>query len=172
MSKLEVQSVKFKKEFTTGNGITLRSYTVMGLLDGDLDMVEMNAKSDATAPKIGETLEVTIEVSQWGKKAKKVQQGNYGGKAHGGYSEDPEKQAMIVRQNSLSNAVTFAIGKLTLEKKPDELTPEYVLLIAEKFAQYSMGKLKPSGVIESMQNMPAEEPYPFEDVEQYDQEEE
>ena len=161
MSKLQVQSCKFKKEFSTAGGLTLRSYVVMGLLDGELDSVEMNAKSDLTAPKVGETIEVTVEETQWGKKAKKVPQNTFPGASRGGHTDDPAKQAMIVRQNALSNAVAFLSAQATVEKKTDDLTIESVLLVAAKFAAFSMGEekpLPPASVIDVVKNTP-----PYED---------
>lgn len=139
MSKLEIQSAKLKKEFTTANG-TMYSYTLIGLLDGEMDSVEMNFKSPANAPLKGDVLEVTVEDTQWGKKAKKVQQNMF----KGGFqprSEDPEKQAMIVRQNALTNAVSFLSTLATLEKDPKVLTTDSVLLIATKFAKFSQGEI-------------------------------
>ncbi len=154
MSKLLVQSCKFKKEFTTGSGIALRSYTVMGLLDGDLDSVEMNAKSDLTAPKVGETIEVTVEETQYGKKAKKVQQNAFQGGSRPAHTDDPAKQAMIVRQNALTNAVAFLSAIGTIEKTSLGLTEENVLLVATKFAAFSQGTPLPASVVDVVKNTP------------------
>lgn len=137
MSQLKVQKADIKKTFDWGN-----VYTVIGELDGELETIEYASKK---APEVGETIEGTVETTQWGKKFKKASTG--GGFRGGSAPRDPEVQRMIVRQNALSNAVQFLIAKSTLEKKPDELTTDNVILIATKFAGFSLGEVKAKPVV-------------------------
>lgn len=161
MSKLVVQSCKFKREFqipdkaNPNTTITLRSYAVMGLLDGELDSVEMTAQSDLTAPKVGETIEVTVEETQYGKKAKKVRQNTFQGPSRSAQPEDPAREARIVRQNSVTNSIVLLSAIATIEKKTDNLTVENVLVVAAKLAAYSMGEqLPPPSVVDVVKNTP------------------
>lgn len=77
----------------------------------------------------GTYLQFKAERSSWG-----------GGSSHSGYVEDPKRQASIIRQNALTNAVAFQQAYATLNKKPESLTSDNVLLVAAKFAKFSEGE--------------------------------
>ncbi len=141
--QLIVSESVFKSSFETKHGGQLHSYRVSGTLDGKPDVVDMSFKDHLNAPKPDDILDVTIEETQWGKKAKKVNVGGFSPLAKP-RQDDPEKQAMIVRQNALGNAVQFFIAKATLEKKPELLETDNILLVATKFAAFSLGELKPT----------------------------
>jgi hypothetical protein len=142
MSTLKIQKVDIKKTFDWG-----KVYTIIGEVDGVLETVEYASKE---APNVGETITGTIEDSPYppGKKFKKERAGFTPG--GGGFrKEDPEKQAMIVRQNALGNAVQHSIAQAQIfmaEKKFDEahqaLEGKTVLVKADTFAKFSLGELK------------------------------
>lgn len=137
MSRLEVQKSTFKKEFETRNG-PLRSYTVIGMLDGELEQVEMNAKSDATAPKAGDILEVTVEDTDYGKKAKKVQQGGYNGSSGGkSYTHKEDSPASDYPYLALKAAVEFGSAKVAAKH---DIDGEKIVGMAKIFEKYLRGK--------------------------------
>lgn len=143
MSTLKVQKVDHKKSFDWGN-----VYAVIGELDGELETVEIGAK-EANAPKVGDILEGTVEDGPYGKKFKKDRPLGFAGRS-GGFAprpEDPEKQKMIVRQNALGNAVTFQAELAKLKKDGDLFTTDNVIMVAQKFARFSLGE---STVIEAL----------------------
>jgi len=58
-------------------------------------------------------------------------------------ADDTERQRMIVRQNALTNAVTFALGNL----KKGEVTTDTVIQIAQEFEYYTSGDLAKDGPV-------------------------
>lgn len=155
MSTLIVEKIELKKSFDWGN-----SYSIIGKLDGELETVDFASKP-IHAPRVGDSIEGTVETTQWGKKFKKQPSGGFKG-PFTPRPEDPEKQKMIVRQNSLGNAIQFLMGAVEHKAKTkDDLTTDNVLLIAEKFAKFSLGELtaKPK-------ELPPEN-HDFDDIEQY-----
>lgn len=99
---------------------------------------EMSQKASTPAPKTGDTLDGTIEDTQYGPKFRKTKQaGGFGGQAY-----NPEREASIIRQNSLTNAVAYCLGKANLMTKEAGLkwlSGKEVLQVATYFARYSKG---------------------------------
>lgn len=177
MSQLKVQSAKLKKEFETQNG-TLYSFMVIGELDGELDTVDMNFKKPENAPKTGEVLEVTVEETQWGKKAKKVQQNTFKGYGGAPRQEDPERQASIIRQSSFKAAALMRSKEadiLIAEKKYDEaheaIKLSTVMDLSNFIVKYVEGKITKAtdvparGIIDVLNEDPLG--HDFDDAEQY-----
>lgn len=136
--KLEIQSVKPREPFTSQYG-TLYPFTLMGLLDGQLDSVSMNFKSPESAPKVGETLEVEVSEGKYGKTAKKAQVNAF---RPGGRS--PEEQDAIMRQNALDRAIQLFGVKSQFMKKEEVLavTDEQLFTKALKYVEfYKSGKV-------------------------------
>lgn len=162
MAKFVVQSVQAKEPFNTQNG-TLYPFNLMGLLDGQLDSVQMNFKKAENCPKIGEEIEGTVETTQYGKKFKKTPstQG-FGGNA-GGRHNDPEVQNAIIRQNALTNAVAYVTAKANLMSKAEGekyMTGKEVLEVANTFASFSAGKINVTKKSEPVTPAMANEVFP------------
>lgn len=154
MSTLKVLKVGEKpKEFESKFG-TMYTWTVQGELDGEPDIVQITTKKREHGLTIGETINGTVEVNQYGTKFKREQQGYQ--PRQGGFTprtEDPEKQAMIVRQNALTNAVQHSIAVANIfvaEKKYKEAHEALAgAVIVEKgsiFARFSLGELRMQGL--------------------------
>ena len=63
---------------------------------------------------------------------------------NGNGRNDPEIQKAIIRQNSLTNAVNYVLGKAQLMSKEDALkyvTGKEVIQVATYFAKYSEGSV-------------------------------
>lgn len=136
MATLNVQKVTLKKELSFGN-----VYTLMGTIDGELDTVEFTTKPQY-APKVGDTLEGTVEDTDYGKKFKKAMAP--GGFNRGG-GRTPEEQDAIMRQH----AVTDAISLMTLIGDKNLATKENAIGLAEYFLVYYKTGKKPQAVTKS-----------------------
>ena len=91
--------------------------------------------------KVGDELEGEWEKTQYGMKFKKAYSGGGGGK-YG--KNNPETQAQIIRQNSLTNAVAYCTAKANLMKKEDGekyLSGKGIIQVATYFSKYSLGKI-------------------------------
>ncbi len=140
-------------EFTGAYGKMLK-YNVM--FEGEQSAVELNQKPDTPAPVVGATLEGEIKTDKWGRKFKKAQQGYSGSNG----KSDPQTQAQIIRQNSLTNAVAFVLGKAQhMDKKEaiDYISGKKVVQVATFFARYSKGEETVVTVNEDKQSV-AEQP--------------
>lgn len=153
MSTLNVQKVTLKKELDFGN-----VYVVMGTIDGELETVEITTKSQ-NAPKIGDTIEGTVEDTQYGKRFKKTP--SAGGYRSGGRS--PEEQDAIMRQH----AVTDSLSLMSIIGDKKLATKENALKLAEYFLiYYKTGKApvthnpESESVIDTISE-PSEEEIPF-----------
>lgn len=147
------------REWESQNGPML-TYYLNGLLDDVEEPVQINtSKAKAKVPYVGEVIECTVSKDdpKFGKTIKRVQSaftpqsGGQSGAKWGGSprQDDPEKQRMIVRQNSLGNAINHSIAKAQLymaEKKYEQahmvLDGAKILIKAETFAKFSLGDLK------------------------------
>lgn len=136
-------------------GREMLTYSLLGKLDGEIENVQITtSKAKAKIPFLGEKIEceVSKDDPKYGKTIKRTSTGFVGG--FKGHPEDPEKQKMIVRQNALGNAVQFLIATVnTGAKAKEELTTENVLLIATKFAAFSMGELQPKPPVRDAQQI-------------------
>lgn len=119
--KLQVQSVKPKQPFTNDYG-TMYPFTIMGLLDGDLDSVDMNFKSESGAPKVGETLDVEVTDGKYGKKAKKIS--TFGGTKSGAPASTPANNRSFALSYAKDIVVAQLAGKEKIEK-PVSTTIQY-----------------------------------------------
>lgn len=101
------------------------------------ETAQLSQKQTTPAPKVGDILEGTIEQTKYGPKFKKAQKDGFNGR------QDPETRKEIIRQNSLTNAVTYMVAKANLMDKKEALkflSGKSVLQTATYFAGYSNGK--------------------------------
>lgn len=159
MSKLIVQSVQAKEPFNMANG-QLYPFRLMGLLDGQLDAVDMNFKSPENAPKVNDELEITVETTPYGKKGKKVSPA-FGG-ARGG------SQAPARPENNRSYALSYAKDIVVAEiaAKKGSATPiADALKYAEAFVAWLDNKQLPGHQVFAERNAEVQEhPDEFTDV--------
>ena len=114
--------------------------------DGKEVTATLSQKVETTAPS-GE-IDGTIEETDFGPKFTKEKPA-FNPTSGGGFRQsDPEVQSAIIRQNALTNAVTFCIAK-----GGKDLTPGNVIKLATAFALYTSGK----GVVTHQQASPVEE---------------
>jgi hypothetical protein len=143
--KLEVSRSQGLEPFTNEHGM-FYPFTIFGLLDGQEDAVTMNFKSEAGAPKKGDILEVTVEETKYGKKAKKVQPA-FGTQTAG---RSPEDQEMIMRQHALDRAIQLFGVKSQFMKKDEVLavTNAHLFIRALQFVEfYKTGKVSSTTTI-------------------------
>ncbi len=107
-----IRTVGPTESFKTQYG-QMTKYTVQ--FEGADDWVQINQKPESPAPKIGDSLDGTVETSQYGLKFKRAQ--NAPGGPGRGSSNDPATRTSIERQSSVNAAVTvvrdFYDGKVT-----------------------------------------------------------
>jgi len=118
--------------------------------DPNGQIIQFNKGYRDTPNKVGDTLDGSLEPQsgEYGTWYKFVaNKGNMGGNR--GYTESPEKQESIERQNSLSNALALSIAVAQVfmaEKKYEEahkaLSGKEVLVKATTFYDYNHGSLK------------------------------
>jgi len=105
------------------------------------EAAQLSQKQTTPAPVEGSKIEGAIEQSTWGPKFKKVQKAFGGG---GGRQQDPEVQNYIIRQNALTNAVAYVLGKAAYMKQPEALefiSGKEIIQVATYFSAYSRGKV-------------------------------
>jgi len=128
-----IENVIKSGEFTGQYGLTIKYTIQAGGETGDL-----NQKVNTPAPKIGDKIFGHFEDTQYGKRFKKASQ------AGGGYKSNPETQLQIMRQNALTNAVNYCIGKAGFMEKKEGLkflTGKEIIEVAFYFSQFSEGKI-------------------------------
>ena len=137
----------FKEKDITGSYGTLTVYKVK--FEGEEGLAEMVQKPDTPAPKLGDMLNGMItEDPKWGKKFKK--EGSGGG--FGGGKNDPQTRKEIIRQNALTNAVNFVLGKAKIMAKEDKkvngiaeaikyMSGKQVIEVADYFRRFAEGNI-------------------------------
>jgi hypothetical protein len=145
-------------------------YTVQ--LEGEADTVEVSQKPDTPAPQPGETLEGSIESTQYGKRFKKEFKGGTG--FSGGRVNSPEDRASIERQVSLKAAVETVrdFHTFTNESKFTDLADyrDEIIITAKAFAA-ALGNANPQTTVASppAQPMTKQEVDDLPPVDNYDQ---
>lgn len=104
------------------------------LFDGEIDAVEVNQKPETPAPKAGDKLSGTIEVTQYGRRFKKESTGTFGAKS------DPVRQESIEWQSARRDAVDYCIAKSRLlfdlgkkKEAEEELTGKHIFEVTYYF---------------------------------------
>jgi hypothetical protein len=113
-----IERATFNKEVETKYG-TMKLYD---LTFETGEQAELMQKPETLAPTMGQTLEGTIESTQYGNRFRRLKPQNAGG----GYKRDPSESKSIVRQHSQQMAIAWAV---ILDKKgllPER--PDYVWL--------------------------------------------
>jgi len=145
----------------TGRPITLVAHAIMINDNGQDIWCEMSTAVDKPAPRTGEELEGEIKYSQDARNPHKFKkQSAGGGYSKGGYKTSPEVQASIIRQNALTNAVSYVTSKVDLTITP---TVDNIIAVAERFYQFSSGKLEPKQPAQDIQQSPPFQPQAFPD---------
>ena len=129
------------REFTGRYGRTF-VYTLnlenLKLENGDPEPIEISQKPETPAPKVGDEISGNIEQGKYGVRIlKKDKTGGFG-------KNDPQTREEIIRQNSLTNAVNFCVGKanhMQAKDAVDYLTGKQIIQVATYFAKYSQGKV-------------------------------
>lgn len=138
MAKYEILNAAPGRSFTTKTGKGMTEYMLM-LKDeaGATVMAGLGVFQDQPAPS--GSIEGEIESTQYGPKFKKA--GGFGGNS----KFSPENQAAIIRQNALTNAVQFCLGKAQYMGDNKEvlkyLTGKEVIQVATYFAKFSKGEI-------------------------------
>lgn len=137
------------ESFTTEHG-TFDKY-MLQLKDESGQQVScyINQKNSTPAPEPGSELNGSIEPDgRGGNKFKKESSFGGGGRSYG---KSPEEQAIIARQNALTNAVNRAIElsrQLHLSDKDEEakeaLKPTNICMAAHHFARFTLGEWDPA----------------------------
>ena len=163
MSTFVVQSVETKPPFTNSYG-TFYPVQMAGILDGQIETsASLNVKDPTKYPTIGSTIECLIEKRDtYGVKIKKMPppppltapvaaHSEQGAPASlpPYQREDPTvRQRSIERQNSLTNAIAFCLGKAKIltemghmEDALAHLEGKKILQVATYFNRYNNGKL-------------------------------
>jgi hypothetical protein len=139
------------ESFKTQYGEMLK-YTVQ--FEGSEDWVQINQKPDSPAPKVGDTLEGTIETTQYGKRFKKAQ--GPGGFT-GGRQNDPETRGSIERQSALKVAseAVYNWHMLNNDEHRADLDTYMVEIIttAKKF-QAHLGNVNPQTTVKVEEDLP------------------
>ncbi|MBA2706124.1 MAG: hypothetical protein H0U60_20000 [Blastocatellia bacterium] len=91
--------------------------------------------------EVGQSLEGEWKDTEYGLKFEVVKPAFSGS---GGRQDNPETQAAIIRQNSLTNAVNYVLGKaayMTQEEAIKFISGKEVIEVATYFAKYSKGEI-------------------------------
>lgn len=121
MPKLEVKSVDIKKKLDFAN-----VYNVIGTIDGQFENGEMTTK-EQYAPKVGDTIEIEIETTQYGKKFTRPKKENsFVPRSGGDFKPSPANEIPYL---SLKLAVEYASAK-------PAMGVDKVLDFAGQFAAY------------------------------------
>jgi len=119
-----------------GNYGTLDKYGVM--FEGQTTAAEMLQKPESPVVKPGDVLEGELTTDpKYGLKFRRSRSGGFG-------KNDPQTREEIIRQNSLTNAVNFCVGKanhMQAKDAVDYLTGKQIIQVATYFAKYSQGKV-------------------------------
>ena len=146
MPKFKVEKAAPTRKYEW-NGKQFQEYMVfMKDESGEIVTASMSRMEDKPAPSEGEELIGTIETDpKWGSKFK-AEKKAFG--AGGGYKQNPETQASIERQNSLTNAISYMQLKVTAliankeaEKAIKYVTGKQAIIVATHFAKYNKGKV-------------------------------
>jgi hypothetical protein len=132
MTTYKIEEVVGSRDWDSRNG-AMKDYTLA--LEGVPEQVRLTQKAETPAPAAGQEMDLTLEdfpqeqVERYAplanmKKAKKVQQGGFGGGGFGGpRPEDPKRNAGIVRQHSQDMAIQIIrLGlELSIMEKPADM---------------------------------------------------
>lgn len=127
-------------------------YSCIGTIDGEIETFDM-----WNSPTIGEEFEANVKDDpKWGKTVFTGQPGGQGGRSFG---RSPETDRQIIRQNALTNAVNYVIGKsqhMTPEEAKKFISGKEVIQVATYFARFSLGEI--TVVSEKQENTPLPTP--------------
>jgi hypothetical protein len=133
MTQYRIEEVVGSRDWDSRNG-AMKDYTLA--LEGVPEQVRLTQKAETPAPAAGQAMDLTLEdfpqeqVEKYAplanmKKAKKVQQGGFGGGGFGGpRPEDPKRNAGIVRQHSQDMAIQvirLGLEMSIIPEKPQDM---------------------------------------------------
>lgn len=138
------------REWSSAKGGSMLTYKMLGSLDGrEEELVQINtSKEKAKVPFEGEAIECEVAKDDptYGKTIKRA--ATFPGTANPPYQENPDRQASIERQNSLTNAISFCTTKanvLIAAGKPDlalaEVEGKHILQVATYFKKYNSAEI-------------------------------